>query len=103
MFVEAAEVLTMGRPGFAFKILFSGDAARQPAEVFSGSLAPATQQVPPEPVAPVCSEAVTSLAAFQRDARFLDFAQESIEDYHDAQVGAATDADVVAPAEVQIA
>lgn len=35
------------------------------------------------------SEAITLLSALQREARFLDFIQESIEQYSDAQIGAA--------------
>jgi len=89
VFIVAAEVSIMGRLGLAFKILFSGDAARQAAEAFFGTSAPAIEQAPPQPVAPVRSEAVTLLAALQRDARFVDFIQESIEGYNDAQVGAA--------------
>ncbi|MDO4551489.1 MAG: DUF2760 domain-containing protein [Planctomycetia bacterium] len=34
-------------------------------------------------------EALTLLAAFQREARFLDFLQEDLSEYDDAQVGAA--------------
>jgi hypothetical protein len=89
VFIVAAEVSTMGRLGLACKILFSGDAARQAAEALSGTSAPAIEQAPPQPVGPVRSEAVTLLAALQRDARFVDFIQESIEGYNDAQVGAA--------------
>lgn len=89
MFIAAAEVSIMGRLGLAFKILFSGDAARQAAEAVSGRSAPALEQATPQPAAPVRSEAVTLLAALQRDARFVDFIKESIEGYNDAQVGAA--------------
>jgi hypothetical protein len=35
------------------------------------------------------SEALTLLATLQREARFVDFMQESLSDYSDAQVGAA--------------
>jgi hypothetical protein len=35
------------------------------------------------------SDALTFLAALQREARFVDFVQESLEGYSDAQVGAA--------------
>ena len=83
----------MGRLGLAFKILFSGATARKVLE----SLSDETQKLPapvpaapkPEPPKPVRSEAVTLLAALQRDARFVDFIQEPIDAYTDAQVGAA--------------
>jgi len=44
---------------------------------------------PPAPVKPARSEALTLLAALQREARFVDFLQESLDGYPDAQVGAA--------------
>jgi hypothetical protein len=37
----------------------------------------------------VQSEAITLLAALQREARFVDFIQESLDGYSDAQIGAA--------------
>ncbi len=43
--------------------------------------------VPPK--APQRSEALTLLATLQREARFLDFVEEPLDDYTDAQVGAA--------------
>ena len=42
-----------------------------------------------EPEAPRRSEALTLLAALQREARFVDFIQEPIAGYDDAQIGAA--------------
>ncbi len=48
---------------------------------------PATAAAPPK--APQRSEAITMLAAMQREARFLDFVEEPLDDYTDAQVGAA--------------
>ena len=47
---------------------------------------------PPKPAAakpPARSEAITLLAALQREARFVDFIQESLAGYSDAQIGAA--------------
>lgn len=38
---------------------------------------------------PARSEALTLLAALQREARFIDFIQEPIDSYSDAQIGAA--------------
>ena len=37
---------------------------------------------------PGSSEAITLLAALQREARFVDFIQESLDGYSDAQIGA---------------
>jgi hypothetical protein len=44
---------------------------------------------PAAPKPPVRSEAITLLAALQREARFVDFIQESLAGYSDAQIGAA--------------
>jgi hypothetical protein len=44
---------------------------------------------PPAPKPPARSEAITLLAALQREARFVDFIQESLAGYSDAQIGAA--------------
>jgi Domain of unknown function (DUF2760) len=44
---------------------------------------------PAKPAAPRRSEALTLLAAMQREARFVDFIQEPIAEYNDAQIGAA--------------
>ena len=41
------------------------------------------------PKPPARSEAITLLAALQREARFVDFIQESLAGYTDAQIGAA--------------
>jgi len=86
----------MGRVGLALKILFSGQFAKQVAEVASGSSAPAIEQAAPPapkkiapPPKPARSEAVTLLATLQREARLLDFFKEPIGDYSDAQIGAA--------------
>jgi hypothetical protein len=53
--------------------------------------APAKSQPkqPPAPKPPVRSEAITLLATLQREARFVDFIQEPLAGYSDAQIGAA--------------
>jgi len=81
----------MGRLGLALKILFNGEAARQAAEALTNSGPAAIEQSGPSsaPVPATRSEAVTLLAALQRDARFVDFIQEPIDGYSDAQIGAA--------------
>lgn len=42
-----------------------------------------------KPVTPIQSEAITLLATLQREARLIDLVQEPLEQYPDAQVGAA--------------
>ncbi len=47
------------------------------------------QATPPAPKRPVRSDAVSLLAALQREARFVDLVQENLDQYNDEQVGAA--------------
>ena len=85
----------MGRFGLAMKILFNGSVAQQVAEFLADS--PGELPAPAEPSKPVAppkpkakrSDAVTLLSALQRDARLVDFLQEPISEFTDAQVGAA--------------
>jgi len=83
-----------------FKTLFYADVADQVERLLKGELtaepAPAAIEAPPKPVPPppapkrpVRSEALTFLAALQREARFVDFIQERLDDYTDEQIGAA--------------
>jgi hypothetical protein len=51
--------------------------------------APAPNVAPSAPKPPVRSDALTLLSALQREARLVDFLQEPIADYADAQIGAA--------------
>lgn len=77
--------------GLAFKVFFKvlGDAA------FSGRVRgllehPGKRESEdPTPQRPVRSDAVELLAALQREGRLIDFFQEKLEAYSDAQVGAA--------------
>ena len=55
-----------------------------------GKEARTAKPVPPKPAAPERSEALTLLAALQREARFVDFIKEPLDAYSDAQVGAAS-------------
>jgi hypothetical protein len=67
-------------------------AAATPTESPQPKQPPATKPPaakPPAPKAPLRSEAITLLAALQREARFVDFIQESLAGYSDAQIGAA--------------
>ncbi len=50
--------------------------------------APPQPRQPPAPKAPARSDAITLLAALQREARLVDFIQESLAGYSDAQIGA---------------
>jgi hypothetical protein len=59
------------------------------AEAPQPKLAKPAPKPPPTPRAPVRSEAITLLAALQREARFVDFVKEPLDSYTDAQIGAA--------------
>lgn len=83
----------MGRLGLAMRVLFSGKFAREVNDVLSGGAAKIEQKAPeptpPPKPEPVRNDAVTLLATLQREARLIDFLQEDITAYDDAQVGAA--------------
>ena len=95
----------MGRLTFAFKTFFrilgnAAVAAQVEQALTGGGLGlAATQPALPspsqraEPVSapkpPARSEALTLLAALQREARFVDLVQEPLDAYADAQIGAA--------------
>lgn len=51
--------------------------------------AAATRPAPQAPVKPARSEALTLLATLQQEARFIDLVQEPLDQYTDAQIGAA--------------
>lgn len=82
-----------------FKILFSRQLADSVRQLLRGNgtkssndKAKAVQK--PKPVQPVVrkperSEALTLLAALQREARFIDIVKEPLGDYSDEQIGAA--------------
>jgi hypothetical protein len=76
-----------------FAILFSRAAAEKVTRALGkeGGAAPASapQPTPLPPKTGVRSEAITLLAALQREARFVDFVHESLAGYSDAQIGAA--------------
>jgi hypothetical protein len=84
-----------------FLVLFQGPVAKQVAEVLEkrGGKGAAKQQAKvadkaetkpvKQPPKPVRSEAITLLAALQREARFVDFIKEPLDSYSDAQIGAA--------------
>jgi hypothetical protein len=66
------------------RLLLEGPAEEKPAE------APAAEKAAPAPTPPKPqrSEALTLLAALQREARFLDFVKEPLDAFSDAEVGA---------------
>lgn len=92
----------MRRVGIAFKAfwvaLFSGDRAEQLGRVLAGErvglpkpeIEPKKEPERAKPVPkPAQSEAVALLATLQREARLVDFLQEDLTAYSDAQIGAA--------------
>lgn len=91
----------MGRIGVAFRAFFQAffhaDVAERVARALSGDAPPAllpasVPVVPPKPVElpkPAQSEALTLLAALQREARLVDFLKEDLAAYADDQIGAA--------------
>lgn len=85
-----------------FRILFNRQTADQVGRVLDGLPTPAPAAVAPAggpsvpkaapkaaERAPRRNDAITLLAALQREARFVDFIQEPIAAYSDAQIGAA--------------
>ncbi len=76
-----------------FGILFSSEVARKIQRVLDGEAGPSAPKSKPEqptaPPTPACSEALILLATLQREARFVDFIQEPLGNYSDAQIGAA--------------
>jgi hypothetical protein len=88
-----------------FLTLFNAEVARRVAEVFGGpivqeALTPGLspekgerkdtpRPAPPVQKQPARSEALTLLATLQREARLVDFVQEPLDTYSDAQIGAA--------------
>lgn len=94
----------MGRIAAAFRIFFrtltQADTATQVEHWLSGktpalpgSAAPVTAPPPPAPPklppAPTQNPAITLLAAFQREARLVDFLMEDLGSHPDAAIGAA--------------
>lgn len=73
-----------------FKILFDGQFANSVGQLqLPPPTEPAEPTTPAAPAPPQRSEAVTLLAALQREARFVDIVSESLDGYSDAQIGAA--------------
>jgi hypothetical protein len=76
-----------------FRTLFNAEIARQVDQLLGGvaAAAPAPGVAPrePKPVAAGRNEGVNLLAMLQREARLVDFLQENLSTYSDAQIGAA--------------
>lgn len=89
----------MGRMTTAFRAFFralsNAEVAARIEQVLSGKTLPAPTAAPvaaapkSAPKPPSQSEALTLLAALQREARLIDFLQEDLAEYADDQIGAA--------------
>jgi hypothetical protein len=80
---------TLGNPAFAGQVLALREPAAPPAEAPEPAAAPA-----PTPAPVILKEAspdaaLQLLALFQRDARLIDFTQEDLSGYSDADIGGA--------------
>ena len=76
------------------RVLFDAEFARSVQQLSEKPVAqaPAPKPVtaaPPAAATPARSDAITLLAALQREARLVDLANESLDGYSDAQIGAA--------------
>jgi hypothetical protein len=82
-----------------FRTLFDAGVARQVDQLLRGAVAagpvlgdkpaPPPKRGPSPPRPPARNDALSLLATLQREARFVDFVQEPLEGYSDAQIGAA--------------
>lgn len=96
----------MGRISTAFRAFFralgSAEVAKQLDEVLAGHAVPSQSTALPAPskpaeplkkpvpkAEPTRSDALSLLAALQREARLVDFLKEKLDGYSDAQIGAA--------------
>jgi len=68
-----------------FKVLFD----REYADSVRLLAAPSEEEEKPEEEVPLCLDAVQVLALFQREGRLVDFLKEDVQDFEDAQIGAA--------------
>lgn len=81
-----------------FRSLLDAATAEQVERALNGNLTPALPEPSPAtnpipvslpPTKPARSDALTLLSTLQREARFVDFFQEKLDSYSDAQIGAA--------------
>ena len=80
---------SLGSAAAAERLARALDDAADDAAENAPSAAVETPAETPESVKPARSEAITLLAALQREGRLVDFLQEPIDGFSDAQVGAA--------------
>jgi hypothetical protein len=73
----------LGRFGLALKVLFNGEFAEQVKQLT------APKEEPPEEKDRMNYDAVHLLALLQREGRLVDFLREDIQQFEDAQIGAA--------------
>jgi hypothetical protein len=77
-----------------FRILFDKDTGKQVERLLlegppeKPTEAPKPAPAAPQPAKPQRSDALTLLAALQREARFIDFLKEPLDGFSDAQIGA---------------
>lgn len=78
------------------KLLFNSELSASFDQLISEGSAPKIESqpepivtAPVKPAAPARSEAISLIAALQREARLLDIVTESLDGYSDAQIGAA--------------
>src|SRR3954451_18993526 len=92
----------MSRIALAFRSFFVALGSKEKAEQIRGALArgappkeiaaqksPPPSALPAHPRPPVRSEAITLLAALQREARLVDLMKQPLTDFSDEQIGAA--------------
>lgn len=78
-----------------FRVLFDGAFAARAFAVREGipelpaADEPAEAEAPPEPEAADVTAALQLLALLQREGRFVDFIQQDVESFEDAEIGAA--------------
>lgn len=82
-------VLLNAQVGAAVERVLAAPAAAEPTQVEPEDIVASRQPTKPAPSQPARSDAVTLLAALQREARFVDIVKEPLTGYSDQQVGAA--------------
>jgi hypothetical protein len=78
---------TLGNPGFAGQVLALRQSVAPPTEASTPPAAPAPAPVVLKEASP--DAALQLLALLQRDARLIDFTQEDLSGYSDADIGGA--------------
>ena len=89
VFISLWNTGSMGRLSLAWQILTNGQFAAKVTSLLESASPPIAIPAPAVPKKPLRSDAVSLLAALQREGRLIDFLKEPIEGYSDAQIGAA--------------